>query len=163
MTWLRWGAIAAPVVLIGVLTTINRVSGPAQARAEAQATAPVEGSGVPDAKQASEVEHWLTEHNAPVRSPFEKAPEVVPEVSEPRAFEGVKLTGVFRSNDTAIAAINGKLVREGQEVRPGVRVKSIDARGRKVILILDDGREVEVAPGKSGRTEGADAAPRRGT
>lgn len=164
MSWVRWGAIAAPVVLIGVLTAVNRWSGPTQAHAEARdAAAAMDGTGTTQSKEASEVEKWIAEHQGPVTSPFEASPEPVSAPSEPKAFEGVKLTSVFRSNETAIAAINGKLVREGEEVRPGVRVKTIDARARKVILILDDGREIEVTPGRSGRTDASEGSVRRGT
>lgn len=161
--WLKWGAVAAPVVLIAALTVVNRLSGPSQARAERGGSEGAESAKPEQVETVVKVEEWMDQHRAPVSSPFEASRVEVQETTAPETFEGVRLTGVFRTNDTAIAAINGKLVREGQEVRRGVRVKSIDARGRKVILILDDGREIEISPGNTGKNDKVDGTVRAGT
>jgi hypothetical protein len=157
LSWIRWGAIAAPVVLIGVFTLANRLSGPRQARADESVGAePQGGPAIAKPKDVVAVERWISEHNQPVTSPFEAAP-----ISEPTkesagtavSSSTIKLTGVFRSHDTTIAAINGKLYREGQEVRSGVTLKGVDVDGRKVILSMGDGREVEVVSGTSVRVD----------
>lgn len=164
LMWLKWSAIAAPVVMIGVFTVANRLSGPQKAQASAASpdSIPMALSGTTP-RDVAKVENWIAVHKRNAPSPFEAAPvpeptlqDISPVTSaalpeEPKAFEGVRLTGVFRANDNAIAVINGKLVREGQEVLPGVTVASIDARARSVTLKLADGRTIELSTG--GRNE----------
>ena len=157
--WIRWGVIAAPVVVIGILTGVNRMSGPTAARAGNSSTAgdsAVENSG--SLRKAERMEEWIASQKRPTPSPFPVVvtPATVQAVDEPvpapdedtrPQLEGVRLTGVFRSDDVAIAAINGKLRREGEFVRPGIKVTRIDARARVVVLTLADGQTVELRQG----------------
>ena len=164
-SWLRWGAVAAPVVLIGVFVAANRVSGPRPAEASS-ATAPAAVGLAPVApmKEVENVELWIMARPAPATSPFLAAPvaafvEEPEEVERPIApvLEGIKLSSVFSANGASIASINGKLFRPGQEVRTGVTVASIDARARKVILQLSDGREIELTAGRQSKPREVDA------
>lgn len=164
-SWLRWGAVAAPVALIGVFVAANRISGPRPAEAS-NATTPQAAGLAPVAplKEVQSVEMWIMEHPATATSPFLAAPVAViaqeaDEVESPVApvLEGIKLSSVFSANGASIASINGKLYRPGQEVRPGVTVASIDARARKVVLQLSDGREVELTAGRKSTQRELDA------
>lgn len=161
--FLKWSAIAAPVLMVAVFTAVNQLSGPRQAAA---VTGPAPEAPLASPRAASpqvvKVEDWIKERRDRASSPFEAAPnlelgEIAPDSGEPgqpsRSHEGVRLTGVFRSNDVAIAAINGKLVREGQEVAPGITVTAIDARARRVTLSLSDGQEVVLTSASAPRQQ----------
>lgn len=156
LVWIRWGAVAAPVVLIGIFTLANRFAGPAQANASESRNSEVEGPVAADSKNIAKIERWIADHKQPMSSPFEAAPQLERQ-AEPAAAtnspSAIKVTGVFRSHETTIAAINGKLFREGQEVRPGVSLKRVDVDDRKVVLLLSDGREVEVVSGKTAKLD----------
>jgi hypothetical protein len=157
---LKWSAIAAPVLMVAVFTAVNQFSGPRKAAA---VTGPALDTTIISPRAASpqvvKVEEWIKERRERASSPFEASPTlelegVAAEVGDSsRSYEGVRLTGVFRSNDVAIAAINGKLVREGQEVAPGITVTAIDARARRVTLSLSDGQEVVLTSGSSSRQQ----------
>lgn len=146
---LRWSAVVAPVAIVGVLMVASRLGGPQRAKAETGTALP-SSTATAESKEAIAIEKWVADRAEPVVSPFESTVvETQAEVVAPRGVEGIRLTGVFSSRDGAMAAINGKLVREGQEISPGVTLKSIDARARKVILTLGDGRDVELTPASS--------------
>jgi len=154
-TWMRWGAVVAPVALIGIFVASNRLSGPRPAAAGSITAAPSESlAPVAPAKEVESVEKWILSHDGPVASPFLATTVTVKEVEEEAerpvapVLEGIKLSSVFSANETTMASFNGKLYRPGQEIRPGVRISSIDARARKVILELSDGREVELTAGR---------------
>lgn len=154
--WMRWGAVVAPVALIGVFVASNRLSGPRPAAAESIATGTSQRlMPVAPAKEVESVEMWILAHSGPTASPF-LATMAAPKAEEPDeverpvapVLEGIKLSSVFSANEATMASINGKIYRPGQEVRPGVTIKSIDARARKVTLELSDGREVELTAGR---------------
>jgi len=151
---MRWGAVVAPVALIGIFVASSRLAGPRPA-AGSIAVAPSESlTPVAQAKEVESIEMWILSHEGPVASPFLATMETAqvadeePERPVAPVLEGIKLSGVFSANETTMASFNGRLYRPGQEVRPGVKISSIDARARKVILELSDGREVELTAGR---------------
>lgn len=163
-TWMRWGAVVAPVAMIGIFVASNRLSGPRPASAGGIAIAPSQTlTPVAPAKEVESVERWILSHKGPVASPFLVAPVATTvvqaeAVERPVApvLEGIKLSSVFSANETTMASINGKLYRPGQEVRPGVTIVSIDARSRKITLKLSDGREVELTAGRQTKQRAVD-------
>jgi hypothetical protein len=157
LTWIRGGAVIAPVLLIAILFATNRLAGPTKAHADpTKLEAGATSKASTDAKAAQDIETWIARNGQSAASPFKPAPIAATQTPvtepstqeeatpEPPPFDGAKLTGVFRSNDTTIAAINGKLFREGQVVSPGVIVTIIDVPARRVTLTLADGRRVEL-------------------
>lgn len=157
--WIRWGAVAAPVAIIGIFVTANRLSGPRPAAASnAVSSAPVGAGLVAPAKEVENVERWIHAHSESTNSPFLVAPILAPvkaeePIEKPVApiLDGIRLSSVFNANGTAMASINGKLFRPGQEVRTGVTLVSVDARARKAVLHLSDGREVELTAGRQSK------------
>jgi hypothetical protein len=60
------------------------------------------------------------------------------------ATANLRLTAVLGNSQGGAATINGRIHRAGDVVAPGVRLVSVDARGQRVQLMLDDGRTVEL-------------------
>lgn len=91
--------------------------------------------------------------DAPPPAPTAVAPEAaqVPTRSEPEPIPtdplaGVTVTAILGSGDGAVAMIAHRLRRVGDEVVPGWRVKEIDGRRRRVVLVGDGGDTAELAP-----------------
>ncbi len=71
----------------------------------------------------------------------EPTPEPAPAV-DPLA--GLKLSGILGNDDGGLAAISGKIYRVGDQVRPGLKLKGIDAKTNTVIFTLDNGSEIKL-------------------
>jgi len=71
----------------------------------------------------------------------EPAPATTPAV-DPLA--GLKLSGILGNETGGLAAINGRVYRVGDVVRPGLKLKLIDARTNTVTFSQDDGSELKL-------------------
>lgn len=89
---------------------------------------------------------------SPMDSPKPAPPATVaPEVHVPLPSTGpdpsrLVVTAIVGIDGGAVAVIGNKPVRVGDEVLPGWRLRSIDARGRTVLLGNDEGETVMLAP-----------------
>ena len=75
----------------------------------------------------------LTAEPAPAPDP---EPELVPEPSEPVAWEPVELTGISERDGVRWALLDGQLVQEGEALSSGHQVARIE---RRSVLVLRDG------------------------
>lgn len=62
----------------------------------------------------------------------------------PNVVSGLKLVGVLGNGENAIATIGGRVYRIGDEVRPGIKLKSVDARAGAAELEMSDGSVVRL-------------------
>jgi hypothetical protein len=84
---------------------------------------------------------------APIPDP---APTV--EVSEPDPapspaadpLAGLKLTGILGNDQGGLAAINGRIYRIGDTVRPGLVLKLIEAKTSTIVFVREDGTEIRL-------------------
>ena len=77
----------------------------------------------------------------PEESAVEPAPEPAPRASP---VNGLKLTGIVGTSEGGLAAVNGKVYKVGDAVRPGIKLIRIDARSNKIVLQADDGTEFTI-------------------
>lgn len=90
----------------------------------------------------------LPEAPAPtVPTPTVRTPEVAPRPALPPPSRedptlGLRLTAIMGGADTGMVLINGKLYRAGDEVKPGLRLRDVDARNNRVTLADDRGEYV---------------------
>lgn len=82
-------------------------------------------------------------HRLAPEAPIEASPEP-PQVQAP-AKPTFDVTGVIVSSRHALATINGALRRIGDEVEPGWRLTSIDARQGVLIITGDSGERLEIS------------------
>lgn len=121
-----------PVVVPGPRTT------PEQVRARQWADAQVVGAGL-----ASPLDHPIA---APAPAPAvarvdpEPAPVIEPEpVNTEDPLSGLRLTALLGGRSGALAMIDGRIFRIGDEVRPGCKLLSIDAKADRIEVARPDG------------------------
>ena len=68
-------------------------------------------------------------------------PEIAP-VVDPLA--GIRLTGILGNKDGGLVAINGRIYKVGDPVRPGIKIKLINAATSTVTFSLEDGTELKL-------------------
>lgn len=160
--------IAAPVLLILGLRTVF-TSGPSDASAASWtggSTAPVPEvvttPSQPVVALTHEQQHamdWRATLNfdTPLESPMDarvevvllptQVPDPVPVATQAPAvnpIEGLVLTATMGNQNSAIAAISGKVYRLGEEVRPGWKLTSVDVRSGRILLTSDSGETAEL-------------------
>jgi hypothetical protein len=89
---------------------------------------------------ASPLEHVVVQAAAPTPEPEQPVAAADPEpVPGEDPLAGVKLSAVLGGRSGALAMINGRIFRVGDEVRPGCALKSIDARADRIEVSRRDG------------------------
>lgn len=164
------GAVAVPVVAVVVF---KLMSGSAPAPSVAS---PMPGSGASvvapaapmttDQKRAlewSKAQESKEAVSSPLTPPEARAGNGAGKAPSPAvpSVVGVEftLTSILKSGGTSIAAINGRLYRAGEQVKPGCVVESIDAKNFKVRIRRADGTLVELSTESSAGKSAPKAAP----
>jgi hypothetical protein len=81
--------------------------------------------------------------DAPVIKPTKVDEEPRP-VARQSPVNGLKLSAVLGNDGDKLASISGKIYRIGDEVRPGLKLTSIDPRNSVISLTDDDGQVYEI-------------------
>jgi hypothetical protein len=137
---LEVAAVGAPLVVF-LSVRIALAPGPASAGAMPVAAAPgaaeTGGEGAPKLSAAQDrALKWIRGLPAgPLASPMLHPRVNVPteaskgeDDSPPDPLAGLKLNGVLGSGERGLATISGKIYRIGDEVRPGIKLRAVDAR-----------------------------------
>ena len=161
---LLWvGAVLSPLIAVQVARLLGPSgAGPAAATAAHPAAADVAGeqalasapAPLTPAQQRALAFIQSLDEQPLGRSPMDgPEPEPVSEPSapidapKPPSFPSeLRVTAIIGDGGTAAAVIAGRLRRIGDEVAPGWRVETIDARGRRVVFTDSDGRVVTLEP-----------------
>ncbi len=149
------GAFLVPLAVVAILVT-GPLPGPV--RVNAAPMKPGGGRVSPADPRIDQARQWLDHLPSDQASPFEMVvhaaptPERPPEVPPP-AVDGFRLGGVFASSRDAVAAINGRLYRAGDQIAPGATLLSIDARARKATIRLADGRTLDLTTDNHARPD----------
>ncbi len=161
------GALVTPVVVVQV-ARVMLGAGPAVAPAATDAGA--QGMNSPemiaalddpsiqttDAQQAAR--QWCAsldfdamilsplDHPDPVGDEGPVEPGVDPIDLGPESAPRLVLTAVVAGSNGAVAFIEGRVFRVGDEVAPGWSVESIDARSRRVVIVGEGDAEIVLTP-----------------
>ena len=162
---IEFAAVVSPVVLVYLgrsllaspapVSNTVPVSGPAIAptpAVQAKPLTPDQRRAADWVKQLAPAASLVSPLNHPVEvviarpSDPEVQPDPIPPPPIPRTSPilGLKLTGVLGNSDGQLAAINGKVYRIGQEVRPGIKLIEIDARNSRIVLESRAGEKFEL-------------------
>jgi hypothetical protein len=154
------GAVAAPLILVLAVRSLMTPA-PSMGGTQAYDNAPaavlpvVEKKLLPEQVKALD---WIAHigSHADLRSPMahpdlvapapidqhdEPTPEPIP-ATNPLA--GVKLTGIIGTSEGGLAAVNGRIYKIGETVRPGLVLARINARANLIVLKAADGTEVTI-------------------
>lgn len=156
---IKLGATAAPVLIIGAMVLMNSVVEPQSSEAQIEAPPDPQAmliasmGGLNDAQKAAMA---FSETIAPLEesaSPFplneavEDEPdddEYIPEMPGTETGPSLTVTAVMASRAGAIALINGKAHREGDEIGDGWTIRTIDAQAKLVVVQRGDGDPVSI-------------------
>lgn len=144
-------AIAGPLAAF-IAARVILAPGPAATRAQPVASAgSIESAPAATPQLSPEQEKalaWIKqsaggELRSPMAHPAVGVRMAEPAPAEPdgpaQASAGLRLVGVLGNDENGIAAIGGKVYRIGDQVRPGVKLKAVDARAGTADLELPDG------------------------
>ncbi|MBL8744830.1 MAG: hypothetical protein JNK58_00585 [Phycisphaerae bacterium] len=151
-------ALLAPILAFAVILFVSQ-AGPASAPASPAPTVAIAEPTSTLTKEQARAASWLASWTRPdriespmlypTRRPQEAAPEAPAEApaAEPAASipEFVVKT-VMGSGDRAMASINGKVYRVGDEPIPGWKIVSMDSKAKRVELSGPGGRTISIAP-----------------
>jgi hypothetical protein len=149
------GAFLVPLVVVAILTA-GPLPGPARVNA-APVSAGAAHRGTVDPR-VDAARRWLDQLPHEEVSPFATVAPVAPAPEHsveqaPPSVDGFRLGGVFASSKDAVATINGRLYRIGDEVTPGATLESIDARQRKATIRFAGGRTIILTTDNHGKGE----------
>lgn len=155
---IRFGAMAAPVLIVGALVLMHSVAEPQLSSAQIEAPQDPHAmlissmGGLTEKQQAAMSFRTEIEQLGETDSPFplieaiqeySDDPDIVPET---RVESGPVLTvsAIMASRAGGIALINGKAHREGDQVGGGWSIQSIDAQAKLVVLQRGSGAPVSI-------------------
>ncbi|MFN0132125.1 MAG: hypothetical protein ACKVW3_06295 [Phycisphaerales bacterium] len=104
-------------------------------------------------KQAEVVAFVRSLERAPAASPMDHGPQrAESETPLPTGdpLEGLTLRTVFGNAEGGMATINGNVYRPGDKIRPGLVLKSIDARASTIDIETSDGKLLTLKRQKQG-------------
>lgn len=161
------GALAAPVMLVGLmhLGMTPLVAPSSGGPSDSPMVVPVNTAAsveTPDQKRASEwvrsiipatplpspLDHPIIVRAAPVKPTIEvKRPDPPPiKVPTVDPVAGLSLTATMRVKDGgAVALINSRVYKVGQDVMPGCPLESVDVKLNQVEIRMPDGRLIKLA------------------
>lgn len=147
-------ALAAPLAVVFALRSFSGPSSAGAASVETGVAAPAFVFPQPPTvrltpEQQAALE-WAMEQHAPARSPMhfvQRAGEsttMTPSPGAPaqRPSEAFRLSVVMESAGRSLAVIDGKIYRIGDVVSGGLKLTSIDARGRSAVVTDASGRTI---------------------
>lgn len=156
------GAIVAPVAMVFLGRTFLSDVAPVSATVYVQGpsiNAPVPTAAKPLSPEQHAAAEWVRQLpdtitlTSPLNHPTEVQKPVVVEVPDtpvhtplPRTnpVGSLRLTGVMGTEGDQLAAVNGRIYRVGDEVRPGLKLTSIDARAQRITLTDREGETYEL-------------------
>lgn len=157
-------AFVSPVVVAALLTSFGSSlpKGPTGAQAASEGEAPVPSGTSPAPLSPTEAAalEWLSEWrpHEQLQSPMNHAEaqplELPPPEEEPSPAPMVleappiEVTSIIASPAGAIATVNGRIVRAGQAISPGWKVREIDAGRRQIIIEGPDGVMLTRSPAR---------------
>lgn len=159
LVWIA--TMCAPILAVqGVRSLLD--SGPAHAAAATAADLPLPAIPVQAmSDRQRDALRWLMDRGAkpPTRSPMDRPDPAVLATQDPGAApvalpapptddrpRNVRVSSIIGDGQSALAAINNRVRRVGEQLAPDWTIVRIDSRARAVVLRHADGREVRFEP-----------------